>query len=178
MGLRVNWFTQNYDSAALGVERLYVPFGGRGSRFFFLSPNGSTDWFAALSGGQHGATVTIKNAFSSQQRSLSFGNVPTSNLPKPVHQPRGGDLLAFYQRSGGSTLVIFKNLSGHTIESVTLPGTGEFLTGNFTDDPGDEIAVRSGSTFTFHNPLNGNTVSMQGPSGGTAYDSINIGKVP
>ena len=130
-GLRADFFLKSYNPS-LNINRAYFNFGRVGTdKPFFMRPGGNSDWFALLSGSDANARVTLQQPFARTVRTIDVGAVPNaSNVPIPVRQDDGTDLMAFYGVRGGNTVIVFKDLSGHTVQSTTIPLVGDITTGD------------------------------------------------
>ena len=176
-GLRGSFFLAGYNPG-LNVNRAYFDFGRIGiDRPFFLNPDGKSDWFAVTRSNGAGCEISLTQPFTKEIRSISVASVPdVGNLPVPLAQDDGSDLLVFYGTSGGSTQLEIKNLSGRNVATTTIPIVGEVTVGNYGPGAGEEIAVSSGGSFYIFNPITGRLQSLSGPAG-QAADSININTV-
>lgn len=157
LGLRVNYFLSSYNGNNLGKERLYRALGSPfKDRNFFFSPDGTLDYLAVLRRGANGGATALQlKPFTDSPQVLNLGALPGgAQGPLPLKQgPRRPDLLAFYAARKGRTQVVVKTLQGVTVYSGTVDGAGSVSVGDYFDDPGWEIAVQNGATFTFLNPM-------------------------
>jgi hypothetical protein len=143
-----------------------------------MNPDGHSDWFAILrNSNQGGYEVALTQPFTKQNLVIPVGTIPDgTNVPLPVAQEDGTDLMAFYGSSKGKTHLVFKDLSGGTISEVTIPNEGQITVGNYLPGPGEEVAVSSNGMFFIYNPISEKLVGLNGPKG-IAQDSININTV-
>jgi hypothetical protein len=175
-GLRGSFFLAAYNPT-LNVNRAYFGFGDiNADKPFFLNPDGKSDWFA-VTRRVDGQTqqITLTQPFTKALRAFVAAGVPDAeNIPVPVGQDDGSDLLVFFGSRGDQTELDVRDLSGDRIATVTLPIRGEVTVGNYGPGPGEEIAVSSDDgTFLIYNPITGRLLSLQGPAG-FAVDSINL----
>lgn len=177
-GLRGSFFLAGYNPS-LNVNRAYFDFGRIGTdRPFFLNPDGRSDWFAVIrSVGRGQQEILLTQPFTQERRSISIQSAPDSrNLPVPVAQDDGRDLLAFYGLRSNTTTIDIRDLNGVMVSSVTVPLQGEITVGNYGPGPGEEIAVSADGIFFIFNPITQRLLSLQGPSG-RAADSVNINTI-
>src|SRR5690606_27166753 len=108
-------------------------------------------------------------------KDLKTGKVTSSNkFPKnfvskrirPIPLSSGsGDYLVFPLVVKGNTQIDIRNVSGGQIAKTTLPGKGDIVVGNFTDDAGEEVAIKTSAGFAVFSPVSKATTNIATSNG-------------
>lgn len=178
-GKKLNWriIFNPFGNEGPGITKK-VKFGDKSGKAFFLDLDGTGDWAGVLykdikSSGKYKAT--LRNLMTGEERTINVGN--SSQRPEPVEGPDGKDIFAFIEQGADKTTVNFRNQKGKKIASLSIPtpdkDDGEVVIGDFTSEPGEEVAIQSGSEFIIFNPLTNGYSGIEVPKG-IAVDSINI----
>jgi len=174
----VDWYEDG--SPGLTDEQVFDG-GGANTGVFFVNVDGANDWvgFIRRSSSTSGR-VKLVNPLNKKSKMLRLSGVSVSSkqLPKPAALGNGRDAMVFYRRTGNNTEVVFKDVKGRTIAKTTLKGRGEVVVGDYTDDAGEEVAVRGNGGFTIFSPISKLKSFVNAPSGGRALDAITYTKIP
>jgi hypothetical protein len=156
-----------------------VNFGSSGDRIFFASPDGVNDWLGTIGKGINGKGVLLrlKNLKTGEvQSSTKFPKYIVNDSrprPFPVKQTDNKDLLGFARVLKSVTTVDIRTMDGAQIAETNLPGDGDVVVGNFNDEPGEEVAIKTKAGYTVFNPVSKQTSEVT-TSDGIAVDEINI----
>jgi hypothetical protein len=168
----------NTSSSLLTQQLTY---GSDIDKIFFANIDGKNDWIGIIVKSSKGKiTVRFRNLLTGQVKIVSRfpASIAPLSRPFPLRQAEGNDLLGFSLKGAGSTRFAFFTTAGKRIARTSLPGTGDVIIGNFTNDPGEEIALKStgSSNFTVYNPITNVTITIPSMAG-IPVDAINVHKM-
>ncbi len=158
-----------------GASSTSVKWGKKKDPAFYLKGAGAQDLLAVLrKGSDDKYTVLTKNVVSGKTSKFKVGKTGNKALrPFPVQGSDGVDRLALVRQSGVSSRVYVFTNKGKKIRTAKIPSTGTIIVGNYSAEPGEEIAFQSGAGFLVYNPFSNVLVSMTTPAG-IPIDEINI----
>jgi len=164
------------DEGAAEVQEF--TFGKKNEAAFFMDLEGTGDWIAVLGEDPKKSTkriARIKNIVTGEVRKIKTGN-PKSR-PEPIADSTGIDNFAFINKGTNTTSIIIKDRSGKKISKTTIPAPGEdegeVIIGDFTNEPGEEVAVQSSTGFVVFNPFTKGLTEISADDG-IPVDEINI----
>ncbi len=166
------------DSATAPVS---VTFGSSGDLYFFSNPDGVSDRLTTFSSkGRSGFILRYYNlrASSAARKTvkLQIAKGQLKNRPLPLADAANRDTLLFYQKRAKSTLFTLYLPKKNKLQTFRIKAAGDVLVGNFTSEPGEEVAVQSDSGFIVYNPVNKATTPVAAPAG-IAVDEVNINRI-
>ncbi len=178
---KLRWKIAPHPFTTSGVGTIKeVVFGKAADAAFFMDLDGDGDWIGVIAENinkKKRYLAKLLNTNSGEKRVINVGN--SSARPLPVQGIDGKDIFAFAKKGSNFISIIFRNQQGKKIAGVKLALTGdddgEVAVGDFTNDPGEEIAVQSGSEFLIYNPSTKSLSSMS-EIAGILVDEININK--
>lgn len=132
-----------------------ISFGKGVQGAFFLNPDGTRDWLAVSQylSKRNRLRLSIRDTQSSQVRRINLAVAERVGRPVPIAASDGRDNVLLYRKAGGVYRVFVFALNGQRIFKGKLRGKGDLIVGNFTSDPGEEMAVQAGATFRILNPV-------------------------
>lgn len=151
--------------------------GRRGDHIFYIR-SGRGDCAAALP--KKGGKVPLSvRCFSGRARALRLGRIPSSSLtPIPLLGRKGEALLALptFSPSGLVVEVVDPFKGGRRVGKVRFPHAGTILVGDFSQGPGDELAVQTleKDGFLVTQSLRGTSLLHVRTSTGIAVDEYNV----
>lgn len=171
------------DTALFGGDsstQRTIRWGSKSEQPFFLNLEGNRDVLAVLrrfSGRFVVRTYDLEDGTTARfEGTGTFGSTRPKPRPHPVRQEDGTDHLMVSEVVGDSTdLIFFNPISGSTT-TKTIAAVGTVLIGDYTADPGEEIAVQSTTGLIIYNPSTTTLTEKSLPTA-TLVDGLEFSRV-
>lgn len=155
-----------------------IKFGRKKDNVFFMDLDDTGDWIGIVTSSPANSKkylARLRNLNTGEKRTIKVGN--SFQRPLPVKSSDGRDIFAFANKGQNKTRVRFRNQSGKVFSKIVIPTPGSddgtIVVGDFTNDSGEEIAIKSGNEYIIYNPFNKQQSAMANISG-IPVDEINI----
>jgi hypothetical protein len=171
------------DTALFGSDsatRRTIRWGSKSEQPFFFSLDGSKDLLAVLrrfNGRFVVRTYDLESGATGRYEGLgTFGTARPRPRPHPIKVSDGSDHLVVSEVVEDATLLTFFNPVAGSTSTKTLAAVGAVLIGNYTADPGEEVAVQSESGLVIYNPGTDLITEMVAPTTGLV-DGLEFSRV-
>jgi hypothetical protein len=176
---QVRWEVWYDMFASSEAKKAGFVFGKNGDRAFFArAGSDAVDWIGVIRKGSGNRSLArMKNLVTKEVKQFTrlprFAGVDDRPRAFPIRQAAGPDHLGFEVKSSDTSAIRVYRFTGAVVGRADFDGTGTPVVGEFSTNPGFEVAFIGGKDGGVFNPIDAEIAVME-PSDDVSVDEINI----